>query len=103
MASLLRDLRNLATIEKIVVSAKRGALKVSLMNVAKVSHSEANSLLEELQRRGLLEIKKEDRLGTQYYSTPRGEDFVDLCQRLSDMLVEAPRARILNSVAKNYQ
>src|SRR5487761_981012 len=104
--SLISDLRNLATLEKTIAAAKRGALKVNLMNAAKLSHSDANSLLEDLSRRGLLEVRKDDNVGTSmYYATPRGEEFVDLCERMNDMLLETPRARIVrqSSIAHNYQ
>jgi predicted transcriptional regulator len=104
VGDILRDLGSLSVLERILVSAKRGALKVSLMNTAKVSHSEAGSLLEELQKRGLLEARKDEKVGTTFYSTPRGDDFVDICQRLSDLLVEAPRARIKSDyISKSYR
>lgn len=104
--ALIADLRKLSVLEKTIAAAKRGALKVNLMQAAKLSHSEANSLLQDLSKRGLLEIRRDENVGSSvYYATPRGQEFVDLCERLSDMLFETPRARIVRqgTISHEYQ
>lgn len=94
-SNFLSEFRQLITPEKVLKAAKRGSLKVGLMNAAKLSHSDANSLLNELVKKGLLEIRKESNVGmTMYFTTQRGDEFVELCGRINDILLDAPQIRV---------
>ncbi|MGI0084731.1 MAG: hypothetical protein ACREBQ_06580 [Nitrososphaerales archaeon] len=106
LSTLISDLRNFSILEKIITAAGRGASKVNLMQAGKLSHSEANSLLQDLTKRGLLEVRKDSNFGTDtYFGTPRGEEFIDLCERITDMLLDAPRARATRhgTIIRGYQ
>jgi predicted transcriptional regulator len=78
---------NLSTISKILDAAKSGAYKVSIMNKALVSFSDATRYLDLLTKSELLDATKTEEADIlSYKTTLRGMKFLEIQERLDGML-----------------
>ncbi|MDA4131464.1 MAG: hypothetical protein OK457_11895, partial [Thaumarchaeota archaeon] len=93
------DLGNLDVVRKILTVSKPGALKVTLMNSAKLTLSEARDCIQKLINADLLEVKRVTGTDTIIYqTTPKGIDYLDVHERLSSMLEQDfPDTRVLRN------
>ncbi|MDA4129825.1 MAG: hypothetical protein OK457_03550, partial [Thaumarchaeota archaeon] len=93
------DLGNLDVVRKILTVSKPGALKVTLMNSAKLTLSEARDYIQKLINSDLLEVKRVTGTDTIIYqTTPKGTDYLDVHERLSSMLEQDfPDTRVLRN------
>lgn len=94
-----QDLGDFNIVRNILNVAKAGALRVTLMNSAKITLSEANNYIQNLMKADLIEAKRVS--GTDsftYQTTPKGLDYLDVHEKLSRMLEEDyPDTRLLRN------
>jgi predicted transcriptional regulator len=91
------DLGDFNVVKTILNVAKTGALRVTLMNAAKITISEANTYIQNLMKADLIEAKRVP--GSEsftYQTTAKGLDYLDVHEKLAHMLEEDyPDTRIL--------
>jgi len=94
-----KDLGDFNVVKTILNVAKTGALRVSLMNAAKITLSEANTYIQNLMKADLLEARRYPGSDSfTYQTTSKGLDYLDVHEKLSQMLEEDyPDTRILRS------
>jgi predicted transcriptional regulator len=92
-----QDLGDFNIVRNILTVAKTGALRVTLMNSAKITLSEANNYIQNLMKADLLEANRVSGSDSfTYQTTPKGLDYLDVHEKLSRMLDEDfPDTRIL--------
>lgn len=92
-----QDLGDFNVVKTILNVARTGALRVTLMNAAKITLSEANSYIQNLMKADLLEARRVPGSDSfTYQTTSKGLDYLDVHEKLSHMLDEDyPDTRIL--------
>lgn len=84
-----RDLGDFNVVKTILNVARNGALRVTLMNSAKITLSEANTYIQNLMKADLLEAKRVQGSDSfTYQTTSKGLDYLDVHEKLAHMLEE---------------
>lgn len=91
------NLGDFNVVKTILNTARTGALRVTLMNAAKITLAEANTHIQNLMKADLLEAKRVAGSDSfTYQTTSKGLDYLDVHEKLSHMLEEDyPDTRIL--------
>ncbi len=92
-----KDLGDFNVVKAVLNTAKTGALRVTLMNAAKITLSEANQYIQNLMKADLIEARRVPGSDSfTYQTTSKGLDYLDVHEKLSHMLDEDyPDTRIL--------
>lgn len=93
------DLGDFNVVKTILNVGKTGALRVTLMNAAKITLSEANTYIQNLMKADLLEARRVPGSDSFTYQTSsKGLDYLDVHEKLAHMLEEDyPDTRFLRS------
>ncbi len=94
-----KDLGDFNVVRTILNVARTGVSRVTLMNAAKITLSEANAYIQNLMKADLLEARRYPGSDNFTYNiTSKGLDYLDAHDKLSHMLEEDyPDTRILRS------
>jgi predicted transcriptional regulator len=95
-----KDLGDFNVVKVILNTCRTGALRVTIMNAAKITLSEANTFIQNLMKADLIEARRVSGSDSfTYQTTSKGLDYLDVHEKLAHMLEEDyPDTRMLREV-----
>jgi predicted transcriptional regulator len=95
-----KDLGDFNVVKRILNTCRTGALRVTVMNAANITLSEANTHIQNLMKADLLEARRVSGSDSfTYQTTSKGLDYLDVHEKLAHMLEEDyPDTRMLREI-----